>query len=226
MILGKGLIGTALQEVDNDTVLYCASGVSNLFGNIESQCLREENLLREKISLHPQKVVVYFSSYGIDDENDNNNTPYLLHKKRMEDLIRSLAPKYLIVRTSNVVGKKGQPGNLTNFIFNHIENNTHFEVWKNTNRNLIDVQHLAAMTKYYLQQGELNKIVYLINPEDVMIEEVVIAFEQKLHKKAHYKLVDKGVYYYSDRAIASLIFDALNIEREDYIDTLIEKYFL
>lgn len=226
MILGNGLIGTALQAVDNDTVLYCASGVSNLFGHIESQCLREENLLREKILLHPQKVIVYFSSYSINDEDDEKNTPYLLHKKRMENIVVSLAPKYLIARTSNVVGKNGQSGNLTNFIFNHLQNNTPFEVWKNTNRNLIDVQHLAAMANYYVKYGELNKTIYLINPKDVMIVEIVKCFEKKMNQRAKYTLVDKGTYYHSDKTIANKIFDALQIPKEEYVEMLIEKYFI
>ncbi|HEY0298239.1 MAG TPA: hypothetical protein VGB84_03380 [Arachidicoccus sp.] len=52
MILGKGLIATALKAVDRNDVLFCASGVSNLFGHVAEQCLREENLLRENISQH------------------------------------------------------------------------------------------------------------------------------------------------------------------------------
>ncbi|MGF7230802.1 hypothetical protein [Arachidicoccus sp.] len=226
MILGNGLIGTALRQVDNDDVLYCASGVSNLFGHIQSQCLREENLLRDNISKYRGKTVVYFSSYSIQDTDDSKNTPYLLHKKNMESLVQLMAPKYLIARTSNVVGKSGQPGNLTNFIFHHLLNATPFEVWKNTNRNLIDVQHLAAMANYYLQWGQLNKTVHLINPKDVTIEEVVKSFENKMNRKANYSLVDKGTYYHCDKTVANHIFEALQLPNERYVEMLIEKYFI
>lgn len=226
MILGKGLIGTALQAIDSDDVLFCASGVSNLYGHIAEQRLREEQLLRGHIAQHPGKTVVYFSSYSISDADDTKNTPYLLHKKSMEYLVKNCADNFLIVRTSNVVGKNGQPGNLTNFIYHHLMNDIPFDVWTNTSRNLVDVDHLAAMTDYYLKNHTANKTVFMVNPLDIPIEEVVLVFEKLLKKKAVYRLVDKGEYYLSDKTFAREAFAALRIDENDYVERLAEKYFL
>lgn len=226
MILGKGLIGTALQATDRDDVLFCASGVSNLYGHIAAQRLREEQLLREHIAQHTDKTIVYFSSYSIHDTDDTRNTPYLLHKKSMEDLVKNCAANFLIVRTSNVVGGQGQPGNLTNFIYHHLMNGIPFDVWTNTNRNLIDVEHLAAMTDYYLKNYAVNKTVFMVNPADIFIEEVVRVFERLLKKKADYRLMDKGVYYLSDKTFAKEAFAALHIDENNYTERLVQKYFL
>lgn len=152
MILGKGLIGTALQTIDRENILFCASGVSNLHGHIEEQRLREEQLLGDNIALHSDKTIVYFSSYSINDADATKNTPYLLHKKSMEELVKKNAPNFLLVRTSNVVGSRGHSGNLTNFIYHHLMNGIPFDVWTNTKRNLIDVDHLVAMTNYLRRQ--------------------------------------------------------------------------
>ncbi|ANI90464.1 hypothetical protein A9P82_14920 [Arachidicoccus ginsenosidimutans] len=226
MILGKGLIGTALQAIDRNDVLFCASGVSNLFGHIEEQRLREENLLRENIAKYNDKTIIYFSSYSISDSDDAKNTPYLLHKKRMENLVKELASQYVIARTSNVVGKNGQAGNLTNFIYKNLTENIPFDIWTNTNRNLIDVEHLALMTDYYLKNHSPNKTIFIVNPKDIMIEDVVKAFELKLSLKANYQLLNKGNFYFSDKTFAEEAFAALNIDDENYTENLIEKYFL
>lgn len=225
MVLGHGLIGTALKCVDKKDTLFCASGVSNLFGHIHSQCVREEELLRRNIPENMEKTIVYFSSYSIDDLAIEQNSPYLSHKIKMETLVKSTAEKYLIVRTSNVVGKNGQPGNLTNFIFTHLQNHTHFDVWTNTNRNLIDVEHLVLMTKYYLENYPVNKTVYLINPEDVSIESIVKVFEWVLSIKGNYSLVDKGAFYSSEKELSTQLFRVLNMLVENYTELLIRKYF-
>lgn len=226
MILGKGLIGTALQAIDREHVLFCASGVSNLYGHIAAQRLREENLLRDHIMQHPDKTIVYFSSFSINDTDDTKNTPYLLHKKFMEDLVKTTASNFLIVRTSNVVGGRGQPGNLTNFIYHHLMNNIPFDVWTNTNRNLIDVEHLAAMTDYYLKNYAVNTTAFMVNPVDIPIKEVVLVFERLLKKKANYDLVAKGDYYLSDKTFAKEAFAALRIDENNYVERLVQKYFM
>lgn len=226
MILGKGLIGTALQKVDRDDVLFCASGVSNLYGHIAAQRLREEQLLRDHILQHPDKIIVYFSSYSINDTDDAKNTPYLLHKRAMEELVKARAEKFLIVRTSNVVGRHGQPGNLTNFIYHHLVNEIPFDVWTETNRNLIDVEHLVLMADYYIKEHAVDKTVFIVNPIDTLIEEVVFIFEKLLKKKANYRLVGKGEYYLSDKTFATEAFAALHIDENNYVERLVQKYFL
>src|SRR5690606_12972582 len=129
MLVGNGMIATALKAVDSQEVLFSASGLSNLKGADPEQRLRERNLIKATIAEHREKIFVYISSYSIDDQYPENNTPYLEHKLQMEQLIERNASRYLIVRTSNVVGRSRQPGNLMNFIFNHLKQGTPFDVW-------------------------------------------------------------------------------------------------
>jgi len=227
MVLGSGMIAMALKTVDREGILYAASGLSNLNGSDPAARLREQTLLREHIALHRDKVFVYISSYSIDDQHPGNNTPYLEHKLNMEKLIGMEAGRYLIIRTSNVVGNSRQAGNLMNFIFRNLQTGTHFDVWTKTSRNLIDVSDLALMADAAIQQGEQNKVLYLTHPADIPIYSIVRHFEALSGLKGNYTLTEKGVYYRSDKSLAEQLFTRLGLETDpdNYTKGLIEKYF-
>ncbi|UAY56381.1 NAD-dependent epimerase/dehydratase family protein [Arachidicoccus terrestris] len=227
MVLGGGMIATALKAVDREEVLYAASGLSNLKGADSEARLRERTLLSEQIARHTDKLFVYVSSYSVDDRHPENNTPYLQHKLNMESLIKAEADRFLILRTSNVVGHSRQPGNLMNFIFRHLQNGEPFDIWTKTTRNLIDVAHLAQMADAAVKQGSCNEVLFLTHPADIPIYEIVHQFEVLSGLKANYRLVDKGVYYHTDKSLAETLFRQLRLEADPrlYTQQLIEKYF-
>lgn len=227
MVIGGGMIASALAAVDRPEVLLLASGVSNAKGHIQKECQRELNLLQTSIQAHPEKICCYISSYSVRDDNPQLNTPYLQHKAQMEDYVRSHASRYLIVRTSNVVGFSKQPGNLMNFIYTNLMTGDPFEVWTHTNRNLIDVADLAQMIGLYLSGGSypLNKTIYVVNPDNVSILSIVRHFEAQTGCAGQFELVDKGVYYHCDNGLATQLFEKLDIDRKGYTKRLIQKYF-
>lgn len=227
MVLGQGMIGHALQAVDQADVLFLASGLSNAKGHIPAEREREQALVAAQVAAHPGLIACYISSYSVDDEIPDNNSPYLQHKRQMEQLVKSHAGRYLIVRTSNVVGSSRQPGNLMNFIYRHLRNKESFDIWTATTRNLIDVRDLARMLDYYLHHHRysLNKTIYLINPDDLPILEIERHFEAKLGIQGHYQLVNKGAHYDCDKQLATELFAVLGIDRKDYVPRLIDQYF-
>lgn len=227
MVIGGGMIGTALTQADRADVLFLASGVSNARGHIPEECQRELRVLQQQLHAHPEKIACYISSYSVNDAEPQLNTPYLHHKAQMEQYVRDNASCYLIARTSNVVGFSKQPGNLMNFIYNNLRTGNPFDVWTQTSRNLIDVDDLAKMLGYYLTHTAypLNKAVYMINPDDTPILSVVHHFEAETDLKGLFQLVDKGVYYTCDNRLATRLFDQLGIERPGYTARLIRKYF-
>ncbi|HTN39285.1 MAG TPA: NAD-dependent epimerase/dehydratase family protein [Arachidicoccus sp.] len=227
MVLGKGMIGTALQKVDRPDVLFCASGLSNSMGSDLAARQRERGLLQQQIRLHPAKTVVYVSSYSINDAAIALNSDYLQHKRQMENLVKETSRQYLILRTSNVVGRSRQSGNLMNFIYRHICSGESFDVWTQTSRNLIDVEDFADMAADCLQTGLLNRMVYLIHPEDILIQEIVRLFEKALSRKGHYQLVPKGTYYNVDKSLSNTVFEKTGKAKaaDVYVADLIHKYF-
>ena len=227
MVLGNGMIASALKKVDMQDVLFAGSGLSNLKGADPDERLRERNLIQEQVLLHPDKIFVYISSYSIDDHCPANNTPYLAHKVQMENLVKRLARRYLIFRTSNVVGNSRQPGNLMNFICAHLQSHETFDIWTNTSRNLIDVTDLASMTAASIDTGHFNETLYLIHPADIAIYDIVRHFEAFSGIPGKYTLVNKGVYYQADKTLAVNLFNRLGLEKDPdlYTKGLIEKYF-
>lgn len=227
MVLGNGMIATAFKAVDSEDVIYAASGLSNLKGADPEARLREETLLKTTIRQFPDKTFVYISSYSIDDHHKEANTPYLQHKKNMEKLVGEQASRYLILRTSNVVGKSRQPGNLMNFIVQHLRSGVPFEIWTETTRNLIDVEDLAQMARVVTSRGHLNEVLYLTHPADIYIYQIVRHFEDLTGLKGHYNLTGKGTFYPSDRTLAKELFEHLRLEPDPdrYTRQLIQKYF-
>lgn len=220
------MIATALRAVDRPDILFCASGVSNADGHIEAARAREEGLLIEQIAENTGKIVVYISSYSIDDRNEAANSPYLQHKKRMEMLVKSIAESYIIVRTSNVVGRSRQAGNLMNFIYQNLIGEKPFDIWTETDRNLIDVEHLALMAGACVEQGLLDRTIYLLGPVDTPILEITQLFETALGVKGRYNLVRKGTYYPCDKTLSKRLLNELGVCSELYVRRLIAKYFL
>jgi dTDP-4-dehydrorhamnose reductase len=226
MVLGAGMIGTALQAVDRPDVLFCASGVTNAEGHIKAACDREEALLRQQIAANADKTVLYVSSYSINDAEDSINSSYLQHKKRMEALVKSMAGHYIILRTSNVVGRSRQSGNLMNFIYQNLIGGKSFDIWTETDRNLIDVEHLALMAGACVKQELLDRTIYLLGPVDTPILEITRLFEAALGLQGNYILVPKGVYYPCDKTLSRRLLNEQGISSAHYVRTLIEKYFL
>lgn len=107
MIIGKGLIASQFYEVDREDIIFFASGVSNSSETRKEEFYREQNLIEETIRLNSDKLFIYFSTCSIYDSS-KYNSPYVLHKLHMEEVIKESAPKYLILRISNAVGKGGK----------------------------------------------------------------------------------------------------------------------
>jgi hypothetical protein len=83
MIVGRGDIASVLN--DREGAIFFASGVSNSTETNQSEYWREMELLDKQ---DRNKCLFYFSSISVDDTGKIGNE-YLMHKKRMELLIKS-----------------------------------------------------------------------------------------------------------------------------------------
>jgi hypothetical protein len=98
MIVGHGNIASAIT--DRDSVIFFASGVSNSRCEDYKEFWRERDLLAQYYEGDKMKrSLFYFSSIAVDL---GVKTPYLDHKRRMEDYVRSWFPNYVILRIGNL----------------------------------------------------------------------------------------------------------------------------
>jgi nucleoside-diphosphate-sugar epimerase len=227
MVIGNGMIANRFMDYKNDEErIIFASGVSNSKDNIEQNFLREFELLKKTVRENPSKVLVYFSTCSIKDE-DLHNAPYVIHKKAIEEFIKQNVPKYYLLRLSNLAGISNNPYTLLNyFIFNIVQNHP-LTVWGNAYRNIIGMDDMYSIANYILHEKDfLNTTINIANPENYSVPFILECIEKHLNKKAICIEVHKGDNYHINISEIEPIINQLNINfNNDYLPSLLKKYY-
>lgn len=119
-IIGNGDIATALIDVEDNDLLFFASGVS------DSKEIRQREFFRERDLLLDQDKnshLVYFSSLGAM----NPTTDYLLHKSNMERIVNRTFHSHTIVRIGNITWGTN-PNTIINYFKNRISSGESFNI--------------------------------------------------------------------------------------------------
>jgi len=220
MIIGRGMLAKAFNGYKSrEDVIIFASGVSNSKETDEKNFNREKKLLIDSINSHSDKLLVYFSTCSIEDKSQQNSQ-YIIHKKKMEELIKDKIKNYYIFRLPQVVGKTNSP-TLVNFIMDAIANTKFFYIQKNATRNLIDVDDVFTICDYIIcNKLYLNDIINIASPFNLKVLEIVSFIEKILNKKANVELVEQGC---SQEINIDKIKFANNIFDENYIKNILFK---
>jgi len=220
MIVGNGMIAKAFSKYENSLeIIIFASGVSNSKETEEKNFNREMNLLKSTLNNHPDKLFVYFSTCSIEDDSQKDSK-YIMHKKKMEELIKTKNNSYCIFRLPQVVGKTNSP-TLVNFLIDSIANSKFFYVQENATRNLIDVDDVFTICDYIITNKlYLNSIVNIASPFNLKVLEIVSIIEEILKKKAHFELIKQGS---SQKINIDKIKFSNHIFNNDYIKNILLK---
>ena len=225
MIFGNGLIASALQKYffDKNDFSIFAAGVSNSNEDNPLAFLREKNALLGCIEAGG--FLVYFSTCSLDDSS-LPETPYIKHKLDMESICKN-SEHYAIFRLPQVVGSSDNPYTLTNFLRNAIANKSKFKVWQNASRVLIDVDDVASIVSYLLEESLVNNsTINIAHRYALPVLEIVAIFEELLGLKANFELIDKGNTYAIDCSLSSEVAIKLSIDFDaQYNKRLIRKYY-
>jgi len=227
MVVGNGLLAKRFREYENnEAYLIFASGVSDSKTANRNVFEREANLLSASLNTCGERMFIYFSTCSIGDP-DLLSTPYVVHKLAMEQLIAESAHRYCIFRLSNVVGAYGNPNTVLNFLFNSIQTGRRIELWKNSERNLIDIDDVFLIVDYILRHGLFkNSIVNIARQENYPIPLVVETIERYLNKKGNYDILEKGTAFRIDTEPIVPILESLSLLREDLtLESLLAKYY-
>ncbi len=225
MIIGNGFMANGFKSMDRDDIIIFASGVSNSKLTDRKEFQREERILTEALSDNGSKrMMIYFSTYSINDPSLAGGQ-YISHKRAMEAHIQSSDTRYLIVRASNIIGLSYNPFTITNYIYNRIVKGEQFELWINAYRNLLDIEHLYKMVEQLLKEGISNETVYLVCPIEYHVLAITKALCFITKKEAHYREIEKGSCFEYDRSLSARLFTQLKISSENYLETLLKKYY-
>ena len=225
MIIGRGLIASLFIENDKEDTIFFASGVSNSLEDRPKEFLREENLIRKTISEYPKKLFIYFSTCSVYDSS-KTGSDYVLHKLKMEQLIKSSCEKYLILRVSNAVGKGGNPNLLMNYLIRSINNNETINVHTKATRNLVDAEDIKNITFQLIEKSDLNKIINVAYIQNYRIIEILEIIERFYDKKLNLNLIKSGSGYDINVPDVENYFQENGLtDKESYLCRILEKYY-
>lgn len=225
MIIGKGLLSRSFASAfatDPDVTVF-ASGVSNSLETRAAEFERERTMLAD--ALANGGLVVYFGSCGvIAAERDLN--PYMRHKMDMESCVLD-SPRGLVLRLPQVVGTTDNPHTLTNYIREKIVTGETFTIWSKAQRNLVDVDDIAAIGADLIRKhhGE-PRAVSIASPQSLPMPDIVAIFERVLQRTARYVIEDKGSPLQIDASEAIETAAALGIDMgPGYVERVLRKYY-
>jgi len=225
MIIGRGLLASLFTENDREDTIFFASGVSNSLENRPEEFLREENLIRDTITENPEKIFVYFSTCSIYDSS-KTTSDYVLHKLKMEQIIKNSCDKYLILRVSNAVGKGGNPNLLMNYLVRSIRNNETINVHTKATRNLIDAEDIKNITFDLLASQIFNKIINVAYIQNYAIIEILEIIERFYKTKLDLNLIKSGSGYDINVPDVEDYFRKNDLtNNESYLNRILEKYY-
>ena len=225
MVIGSGLLAGAFMHLKIDNIIIFASGVSN------SKCVDDREFLREQVLLEETlKIglpIIYFSTCSIYDSS-LTNSPYILHKQSMENLIRKRQNKYLIFRLPNVVGKSENPNTMLNFFYHSLIARRKIIVHRCATRYLIHVSDVSRIVTQIITSGCINnQIINLVYPRLFKVVEIIEAFERHSDTKFDIELVDTGSSYEVDlTSLQNLGIEVENKTQMKNLDEMIrDTYF-
>ena len=225
MIIGRGLLASLFIDSDREDTVFFASGVSNSLENRPEEFLREETLIRKTISENPYKIFIYFSTCSIYDSS-KTASDYVLHKLKMEQLIKNLCEKYLILRVSNAVGKGGNPNLLMNYLVRSIKSKETINVHTKATRNLIDADDIRQITFMLLENKIFNKIVNVAYIHNYAIIEILEIIERFYKTKLDLNLIKSGSGYDINVPDVEDYFRNNGLtNKESYLCNILEKYY-
>ncbi len=227
MLVGRGVIANRFLDfaLQSSAVIFA--------GNIHDSTIQDETLLREEettllsaLSQSLDATFVYFSSCSVLDPNESGS-PYVKHKLHMEQLVQKSGRKYLIFRLPQVLGFGNEPSSLVNFLVDAIYNEKPFKVWKNAEKNLIDIDDVYDVVKEILSKGTfINQIVNIASPLKTPVLELVRVIEIYFKRKANYELIERPSGVEIDSKSIHDIFLDLKIKFDSkYLERSIHKYY-
>lgn len=225
MIVGRGLLASLFIENDRNDTVFFASGVSNSLETSSEEFLREENLIKKTISENPGQLFVYFSTCSVYDSS-KTGSDYVLHKLKMEQLIKNSCEKYLILRVSNAVGNGGNPNLLMNYLIRSINNNETINVHTKATRNLVDAEDIKNITFQLIEKSDLNKIINVAYIQNYSIIEILEIIERFYDKKLSLNLIKSGSGYDINVPDVEYYFQENGLtDKDSYLNRILKKYY-
>ena len=227
MIVGNGLLarGLTVRYAHDARVTIFASGVSDSGERRLTEFGRERRMLRD-VEYRPGSRLVYFGSCAVAVGDGQAQTPYMRHKRDMEALALSRADG-LVIRLPQAVGITSNPRTLTNYLRDRLLSGERFTLWSKAERNLVDIDHVAAIATALIDDGlPSQSVVSIAAQRSLPMAEIVAIFEHVMKRRANYVVEDKGSPLPIEHRVADAVAGRMGIDLGgDYAQRVIRKYY-
>jgi UDP-2-acetamido-2,6-beta-L-arabino-hexul-4-ose reductase len=195
MIVGNGMIANAFESYQNNSrVLIFASGVPNSLEINIHNFNREELLLKKVISENKNHSIVYFSTCSIEDPSINQSQ-YVVHKLKMELIIKGMASNFFIFRLPQVVGNSKSPI-FVNYLFNAIMSDGSIDIYKHSSRNLIGINDVFEICHFIINNNKfINQITNIATPHNLDVGYIVSEVESITKRMSKKNILNVGARY-------------------------------
>ena len=222
-IIGSGFIANKFKKylkfIKKNKVIIYAAGISNSLETNKKK-LEREILKFIDFTKKNKKKLIYISTYSIHDKSRNNKL-YVKNKIKIEKIIKSNSSEFIIIRLPEIIGKTKNLNTLTNYFHNNIIKNKPFKVFKNSRRNLLDIDDaIKNCIKIIKKNKNKNKMINLLNKKFNTPLQIVTSLEKILQKK--------GIYNFSNNKINkwSLKNNYFFHSKKNYLIKTLKKYYI
>jgi nucleoside-diphosphate-sugar epimerase len=222
-IVGSGFIASKFKKylkfIKKNKVIIYAAGISNSL-EINKKKLEREILKFKNFTQINRKKLIYISTYSVNDSSRKNKL-YVKNKIKIEEIIKRNSDEYIVIRLPEIIGKTKNLNTLTNFFYNNILKNKPFKVFKNSRRNLLDVDDaIKNCIKIISINKNKNKTINLLNKKFNTPLQIVTNLEKILRKKGIYK------FNYNKINKWSLKNNYFFQSKKDYLIKTLKKYYI
>ena len=222
-IIGSGFIATEFKKyrkfIKKNKVIIYAAGISNSL-EINKKNLEREILKFKDFTKKNKRKLIYISTYSVNDYSRNKKL-YVKNKIKIEKIIKKDSDEYLVIRLPEIIGKTKNLHTLSNFFYNNIINNKPFKVFKNSRRNLLDIDDaIKNCIKIIRKNKNKNKIINLLNKKFNTPMQIVTNLEKILRKKAIYKFSNNKINKWSLKN--NYFFHS----KKNYLIKTLKKYYI
>ncbi len=220
MIIGKGLIASAFIRAEFDSAhhLIFASGVSNSTETDPAAFTRELDLIRHHLAKNT--TFVYFSTISVFDPS-RQHSPYIRHKKHIEQIIRAEADRYLIIRLPIMLGHSDNPHTLINYLVRAILDQIPIQVHAHACRHLLDIDDLVPFVRPYFLRYQENICVNVVGSETIYAPALMRKLERLLHQHGLYEIIDAGACFEVPEGEGEILYASA----PGYLDRILAKYY-
>lgn len=190
MIIGSGLLANELNNyLWPSDCLVLAFGVSNSLEIRESEFVRDSLMVERCLMRTDASKIVFFSSSNVAC---GQSSPYVSHKIKLEELVKSSGKDYHIFRLSQVVGAVVNT-TLVSFLVQKALDGSCINIHRDAKRYLIGVDDVAYLVADMVnKEFGVNSVVNIASGRGVLVEEIALEISRILDKAVSYKVVEGG----------------------------------